>query len=120
LKEDIAKLKEENKMQDLHATYKDATSMVDFLYNVICLDVRDITIMSDQMDYNRLFQKPEFQGDFLKQMFDWNLNKKEADMKTKKFHDAISVKEGQKSDDNWDEFEAKIAKAKFTAKHTVK
>jgi hypothetical protein len=109
-----------NLMEDLHATYNDATSMVDFLYNVICLDVRDITIMSDQMDYNRLFEKPEFQGDFLKQMFDWNLNKKEADMKTKEFHDAISVKEGQKSDDNWDEFEAKIAKAKFTAKHKVK
>ena len=84
------KVKNENRMQDLHATYKDATAMADFLYNVICLDIRDITIMSDQMDCHRLFPKPEFQGDFLKQMFDWNLNKKEAEMKTKELHKALS------------------------------
>jgi hypothetical protein len=30
--------------------------------------------MSDKSDYYRLFEKPKYEGDFLKQMFDWNEN----------------------------------------------
>jgi hypothetical protein len=67
-------------MGDLHATYSDATYMYDFLINVSCMEIPDITIMSDKQDFYRLFQKPKYEGDFLTQMFDWNLNADQAEL----------------------------------------
>jgi hypothetical protein len=65
-------------MGDLHATYHDATHIYDFLENTIIQDISDITIMSSKMDFYRLFKKPTYEGDFLQQMFDWNLNAEQA------------------------------------------
>ena len=76
-------------MADLHATYNDAISMYDFLENKICKDIRDITIMSEENDYYRLWKKPQYQGNFLSQMYDWNLNKDASDSETTKLHDFI-------------------------------
>jgi hypothetical protein len=61
-------------MADLHATKYDAESMYDFLANTICKDIQDITIMTPKLDFYRLFKKPVYEGDYLTQMFDWNLN----------------------------------------------
>lgn len=73
-KEKFDKIKAKPVMADLHATYFDANSMYDFLSNVICKEIPDITIMSEKKDFHRLFQKPLYEGDFLSQMFDWNEN----------------------------------------------
>lgn len=35
-----------SKMDDLHATFVDANEIYDFLFNVVCKDIKDITIMS--------------------------------------------------------------------------
>ena len=59
-------------MQDLHATYNDATLMYEFLKNVVCNQFSDITIMSSERDFRRVFRKPKYQGDYLKQFFEWN------------------------------------------------
>ena len=48
--------------------------MYDFLANTICKDIQDITIMTPKLDFYRLFKKPVYEGDYLSQMFDWNLN----------------------------------------------
>jgi hypothetical protein len=69
-------------MGDLHATYSDAQEMYDFMANVICREIGDITIMSDQRDFRRLFNKPVYEGDFLRQMFDWNFNQEAAERET--------------------------------------
>ena len=45
-------------MSDLHATYYDAQQMYDFMSNVMCKDLSEITIMSDKYDYFRLYKKP--------------------------------------------------------------
>lgn len=65
-------------MADLHATYFDAIAIYDFLEKTIIPNINDITIMSSKMDFYRLFKKPSYEGDFLSQMFDWNLNTEEA------------------------------------------
>jgi hypothetical protein len=46
--------------------------MYNFLEEVLCHDVCDISIMSTERDYHRLVKKPSYQGDFLRQMFTWN------------------------------------------------
>jgi hypothetical protein len=52
-------------MADLHATKYDAESMYDFLANTICKDIQDITIMTQKLDFFRLFSKPVYEGDYL-------------------------------------------------------
>ena len=59
-------------MPDLHACHNDATRMYAFLTDVVCNDLNEITIMSDRRDFRRVFQKPNYQGDFLRQLFEWN------------------------------------------------
>lgn len=76
-------------MGDLHATKFDAAAMYDFLSNVVCKDLRDITIMSSELDFHRLFKKPEYQGDFLTQMFDWNLNEEFTTQEIKQVNDLV-------------------------------
>lgn len=75
-------LEEKPVMNDLHATYFDAQEMYDFMANVICRDIRDITIMSEDRDFYRLFKKPVYEGDFLREMFDWNCNREASEKET--------------------------------------
>ena len=62
-------------MDDLHATHDDARRMYAFLTNIICNDLSEITIMSDRRDFHRIFQKPQYSGDYLRQLFEWNFKK---------------------------------------------
>ena len=86
-------------MADLNATYFDAQEMYDFMANVICYEIGDITIMSEQRDFYRLFKKPIYEGDFLREMFDWNLNREAREMETTKV-DRNIIKSSTKGE-NW-------------------
>ena len=66
-------------MSDVHYNFNDARKMYKFMANKICKDIRDITFICDERDYQRLIEKPKYEGDFLKQMFDWNFNKEQAE-----------------------------------------
>ena len=79
-------------MADLHATKYDAESMYDFLANTICKDIQDITIMTPELDFYRLFKKPVYEGDYLTQMFDWNLNREFNAKEKKLISDAVIAK----------------------------
>ena len=68
------KLAKKGFMANLHATYFDAKEMYDFMINVICKEIPDITLMCEPSDYYRLHTKPIYEGDYLTQMFDWNTN----------------------------------------------
>lgn len=46
--------------------------MYDFMLNSVCFSAKDITIMSDKLDYYRLIKKPKYCGDFMHQLFEWN------------------------------------------------
>jgi hypothetical protein len=61
-------------MPDMHNTFNDAKLMYDFLAHTVCKQIEDITFMCDRRDYLRLIEKPVYEGDFLRQMFDWNEN----------------------------------------------
>lgn len=61
-------------MGDLHATYNDAQYMYNFLSEKVCPNVSDITVMSDKSDFYHLYKKPTYEGDFLSQILDWNIN----------------------------------------------
>jgi len=74
---DYAKTKkafEKQGMADLHATYNDAQFMYNFLSEKICPNVSDITVMSTKSDFYHLYKKPTYEGDFLTQILDWNIN----------------------------------------------
>lgn len=47
-------------MNDLHATNVDARAIYSFMTEMICKDLRDITIMSTESDYNKLVKKPDY------------------------------------------------------------
>lgn len=47
-------------MADLHATNVDARAIYSFLTEMICKDLRDITIMSTESDYHKLVKKPDY------------------------------------------------------------
>ena len=102
-------------MADLNATYFDAQHMYDFLANVVCKDIRDITIMSEPRDFFRLFKKPVYEGDFLTQMFDWNCNHPAAELETEKVRKGmIAIKaEGE----SWESFKTSYNKVRYRARH---
>ena len=88
-KKKFDKVKAKSVMADLHATYFDANSMYDFLSNVVCKEIPDITIMSEKKDFHRLFKKPLYEGDFLSQMFDWNENHPAAEKESSHVREAL-------------------------------
>jgi len=48
-------------MKDLNATLSDATLMYEFLTDIVCNDIsKDITIMSSERDFWRVFEKPKY------------------------------------------------------------
>jgi len=112
-------IKEEGIMGDLHATYFDALHMYEFLANVITKDIQDITIMSTWEDYRRLFEKPKYEGDFLTQMFDWNLNQEQSELEEAELKKAIVHLEVA-DDESWESFSDEIQSVKYKTKHAVK
>lgn len=81
----------------------------------LCLEVRDITVMSEQVDFFRLFEKPRYEGDFLRQMFDWNLNQEAEE------HEHALVIEGLAGTavdgESWEDFQTTLVEVKYQAKH---
>lgn len=74
--------------------------------------------MSDKSDYYRLFEKPKYEGDFLKQMFDWNEN---ASQKKREVGIVESSINGLDDDnETWDKFEKKLTDIKYKAKHDAR
>jgi hypothetical protein len=112
-------IKEEGIMGDLHATYFDALHMYEFLANVITKDIQDITIMSTWEDYRRLFEKPKYEGDFLTQMFDWNLNQEHSELEEAELKKAIAHLEVA-DDESWESFNDEIQSVKYKTKHAAK
>jgi hypothetical protein len=107
-------------MPDTHHAFTDAKLMYDFMANKVCKDIQDITIMSDKADYYRLFEKPKYEGDFLKQMFDWNENSSQAKKEIEVV--ATGIKDlGEKNDsETWDSFEKELNVIKYKAKHDAR
>lgn len=70
--------------------------------------------MSDPMDYYRLYKKPQYEGDFLTQMFDWNLNSDFNEKET-----SLTMEEMAKPvmHEDFEMFEQKLSDVKFIAKH---
>lgn len=66
-------------MSDVHYTFNDAKKMYKFMSTKVCKQISDITFICDEPDFRRIVEKPKYEGDFLKQMFDWNFNKQCAD-----------------------------------------
>lgn len=74
--------------------------------------------MSDKSDYYRLFEKPKYEGDFLKQMFDWNEN---ASQKKREVGIVESSINGLDDDsETWEKFEKKLTDIKYKAKHDAR
>ena len=93
--------------------------MYNFMEEVLCHDVSDISIMSTERDYHRLVKKPSYQGDFLKQMFTWNEIDEQND------HHMRLVKEHFKenkpeSDETWGSWERDVKKIKFKTHQIAK
>jgi hypothetical protein len=76
--------------------------------------------MSNKSDYYRLFEKPKYEGDFLKQMFDWNENASQAKKEVGIVESSINGM-GEKSDtETWADFEEKLTHTKYKAKHDAR
>ena len=69
---DKKEVTEQQMMPDLHATFGDAKRMYNFLANIICNELQEITVMCDERDFYRTFDKPKYAGDFIRHMFEWN------------------------------------------------
>lgn len=106
-------------MGDLHATYFDAQHMYDFLANVIAMRLSDITIMSTEQDYFRLFSKPSYQGDFLTQMFDWNLNQEHCEFEAAQLSNEI-IGMPVPEEESWESFSDGLDQVKYKVKHTAR
>jgi hypothetical protein len=86
--------------------------MYNFMEEVLCQDISDISIMSTELDFNRLVKKPKYQGDFLKQMFTWN----EIDIQSENQMNLVKEhfkKNKQTNDENWNSWERDCNKIKF-------
>lgn len=55
-------------MPDLHATFSDAKRMYNFLADIICNYIQEITVMCDLRDFHRVYDKPVYTGDFVRQI----------------------------------------------------
>ena len=75
-------------MPDMHSSFKDAERMYNFLTERVCNDITNITFMCEKRDFTRLVRKPQYEGDFLRQMFDWNNNKRAED------HEKLGIRIG--------------------------
>jgi len=100
---------------DLHRSYFEAQEMYNFMTNVICPDIRDITIMSENHDFYRLFKKPIYKGDFLKDIVRDNNKQEAADREIRAIERSIT-KIPTKSE-TWKSFQESLKRIKYTARH---
>ena len=85
----------------------------------LCKSLQDITIMSSKLDYKRLFQKPKYGGDFMKQLFDWNTQKDQRADAFKEIKKALIEEYPSTGDEQWDDFTMKTNTIKYSAKKTL-
>ena len=104
-------------MPDVNHSFNDANLMYEFMANKVCMEVSDITIMCDKSDYYRLLKKPQYEGDLLRQMFDWNLNKEAALMENKAIREAVQSIDLNAS---WESFESEVSKFKYRTKYEAR
>lgn len=108
-------------MPDMHSSFKDAERMYSFLTERVCNDITDITFMCEKRDYHRLIRKPVYEGDFLKQMFDWNNNKRAADEEEHLLRAGMNSVSKKISDaPAWKDFRQSLEKVKYSAKHATR
>ena len=95
--------------------------MYKFMTTKVCKDIRDITFICDEGDYRRLLEKPKYEGDFLKQMFDWNENQFVADAESKYVRETIISKvKDETMPETWNEFEKVLIEIKYDSKHQAR
>ena len=93
--------------------------MYNFMAEVLCHDMSDISIMSTERDYHRLVKKPSYQGDFLKQMFTWNEIDEYNDHQMRLFKEHFKENKPAKSE-TWNSWEFDSKKIKFKTKQIAK
>lgn len=106
------------RMDDLHATLTDAQKMYDFLQNVLCRDIRDITIMCNIEDFHRIAPRPKYAGDFYQQLFEWNYNKDAAANEVKLIKTELKNRKPE-AEESWDDFKTVLAKSKWSVRPTA-
>jgi hypothetical protein len=75
--------------------------------------------MSSKSDYFRLFKKPSYEGDFLTQMFDWNLNDEGLDKEATQLEQAIKLIPIAE-EETWESLNNQISASKYKAKHDAR
>ena len=96
--------------------------MYNFLEEYVCKNVSDITVMCRKRDFYRLYNKPTYEGDFLTQIFDWNINPEALDHEKNIIHKDVNKHELPKEEEvgveTWKSFNKNILKkARYKAKH---
>lgn len=100
-------------MGDLHACLSDSQKMYDFLQNIICRKVEDITIMCDLQDFGRIAQKPTYTGDFYPQLFEWNYTKITGKHEMGLVKQKLKDNYDPSTTESWNDFQTSLNKIKW-------
>lgn len=91
--------------------------MYDFMSNYLCSSIQeDITIMCIKKDFPKIFKKPSYGGDFMKQLFDWNSIQEQDEYHTDRIKKGWNQHQPDK-EENWDDFIETEKTIKYKAKY---